>query len=153
MVTINPDKPIQPIITPKTADGASTSSETSFDAVFRQAVETKPSPPAGIEATPFIADVHPARFNNDHPSAKRMVVDRVQNLIETMAGYQEKLGKHGATLKDLHGIVGQMASQSEALGTAAKSVAGDEKLENIVNEALKLSSLEIVRYYNGHYGD
>ena len=155
MVTINPDKPIQPIAATRTADSPAKPPQGGFDAVFNQVAAKRPaaSALAGTEKSVFVPDVHPARFANGRESASGEVVNSVQGLIDVLAGYQKKLGEHGATLKDLHGIVEQMASQSEALGTSAKGLAGDEALESIVNEALQLSSLEIARYYNGHYGD
>ena len=155
MVTINPDKPIQPTASTKKSDSPAKPPQGGFDAVFNQVAAQRPtaSAPTGTEKTVFVPDVHPARFADGRESASGDVVNGVQGLIDTLAGYQKQLGDHGATLKDLHGIVGRMASQSEALGTAANGLAGDEKLERIVNEALQLSSLEIARYYDGHYGE
>ena len=152
MVTIDPDKSIQPITTKK-SDGASKPDVNGFEAVFKQVVDTKTPDPANVESIPFLADVHPVRFAASRPNTANMVVEQVQNLVDTMADYQKKLAENGATLKDMQVIVDRMASQSEALGLASTAVGKDDPLKAIVNQATMLSSMEIARFYNGQYND
>ena len=153
MVTIDPDKPIQPIKGTKSATGQSKTEKGAFDAVFQQAIDTTSIKPAKTESTAFVSDIRPAHFATEPQPSANMVVDRVERLIDTMADYQSKLIENGATLKDMHGLVQQMASQSESLAAISDSVDQTDSLKRIVNQSLMMSSMEIAKYNGGHYND
>ena len=152
MVTIDPDKPIQPIAGTKADSGQSKTQEGAFDAVFQQAIERKTVKPAKTESTAFVSEIRPVQFTVSQSSAS-MVADRVERLIDTMADYQSKLIENGATLKDMHGLVQQMASQSESLAAISDSIEQTDGLKSIVNQSLMMSSMEIAKYNGGFYND
>ena len=153
MVTIDPDKPIQPIAGTKVAISQSKTQKGAFDAVFQQAIDRKTIKPAKTESTAFVSDIRPVQFATVSQSPANMVVDRVERLIDTMADFQSKLIENGATLKDMHGLVQQMASQSESLAAVSDSIDQNDSLKSIVNQSLMMSSMEIARYNGGHYND
>lgn len=153
MTTIDPDKLIQPISGPKAVNGRSKPQEGDFKAVFQQAIDTPTIKPAKAESAVFVSDVRPAQFAAQPQPSTNMVVDRVQRLIDTMAEYQNKLIENGATLKDMHGLVQQMASHSESLAAAMEEMGESENLKAIVNQSLMLSSMEIAKYNGGSYID
>ena len=82
-----------------------------------------------------------------------MIVDRVQQLIDTMGVYQQKLTDSGATLKDIQSLVQKMATQSESLSATSNAVEGQKSLKTIVNHSLTLASMEIAKFNSGYYND
>jgi hypothetical protein len=46
-----------------------------------------------------------------------------------------------------------MTTQSEALARLSEKMDASDDLKVIVNQSLMLSSMEIARYYDGHYVD
>jgi len=153
MVTIDPNKPIQPIAGSKTGGDKATSANGGFDTIFKQAISGEEAQPCSAESTLAASDIRPARFSTQTESGTgASVVDRTEKLMDTLEAYREKLDEIGATMKDVQPLVQQMTSQSEALSTMSQSEnSADDKLRGIVDQALMLSSLEIARYNSGHY--
>ena len=153
MVTIDSNKSIQPI--PK-AENLSSSSKTkseAFDAIFKQEMGSKAAAPAQTESPSQMRGIRPAWCVDESQSTASMAIDRISNLIDTMAIYQNKLVENGATLKEMHGLVQQMTSQSESLASLSEKMEESDGLKAIVNQSLMLSSMEISRYYSGYYVD
>ena len=153
MVIIDPNKPIQPVT--KTGNDNSTSRIQSegFDAVFKQEMAGKTTAPVNIEPSSQVGDVRPAWLEKEAQGPASMALDRVDNLIDTMAAYQNKLAENGATLHDIHGLVEQMSTQSESLARLFDKMDASDSLKAIVDQSLMLSSMEISRYYDGYFID
>jgi len=155
MVTIDPNKPIQTIVGSKPESERTKSTDGGFDTIFKQAIGGENTRPSSAEPTTTASDIRPARFSTQtEGSTSVSVVDRTEQLVDTLNAYREKLDEIGATMKDVEPLVQQMTSQSEALATMSQSEEGaDNKLQGIVDQALMLSSMEIARYNSGHYND
>lgn len=153
MVTIDPEKPILTITEHKKAENRSHAQKGEFDAIFRQAVDSTKGKGVEIESTSFISQIRPAQFTTESMPSANTIVDRVQQLIDTMGAYQQKLIDSGATLKEIQTLVEKMASQSESLGAASSVVEGQESLKTIVNQSLTLASMEIGKFNSGYYND
>jgi len=153
MVTIDPEKPILNIMEHKKAENRSPVKKGEFDAIFRQAVDSKEGKDVKIESTPFNSQIRPAQFATESLPATNMVMNRVQQLIDTMGVYQQKLIDSGATLKDIQTLIEKMTSQSESLGATSSAAEGQESLKKIVNQSLTLASIEIAKFNSGYYND
>jgi hypothetical protein len=153
MVIIDSNKPIQPVTKAGNDTSPSKVQSEGFDAVFKQEMAGKTTAPIKTEPSSQVGDVRPAWFEKATQEPGRTALDRVENLIDTMAAYQNKLIENGATLHDIHGLVQQMTTQSEALARLSEKMDASDDLKVIVNQSLMLSSMEIARYYDGHYVD
>jgi hypothetical protein len=155
MVTIDPNKPIQPVVDPKTVSDKSKPANGGFDTIFKQAIKSEETRPPSTETTLASSDIRPARFSTHTEGGTGVsVVGRTEQLMDTLEAYREKLDETGTTMKDVEPLVQQMTSQSEALASTFRSEQGaDDKLQGIVDQALMLSSMEIARYNNGHYNE
>jgi hypothetical protein len=153
MATIDPDKLILNIPEPNRTKSLPNGHQGEFDAIFRQAVDSTEFKGAKMESAPLVSEIRPAKFSSEWmPSANR-VVDRVQELIDTMGLYQHKLIDPGATLKDIQALVQKMTSQSESLSATSNTVEGEERLQAIVNQSLTLASMEIAKFNSGYFND
>ena len=153
MVTIDPEKPILNIADQKKTENRSRVQKGEFDAIFRQAVDSTEGRGLAIESTAFISQIRPVQFTAESLPSTNMVVDRVQQLIDTMGAYQQKLNDSGATLKEIQPLVEKMTSQSESLGATSSAVEIQESLKTIVNQSLTLASMEITKFNSGYYND
>jgi hypothetical protein len=153
MVTIDSSKSIQPNTTAAASRNHLKTKNDGFDAILKQEMATKTAAPVKPESPTPIENVRPAWCADESQLSGSMAVDRVGKLIDTMATYQSKLIEHGATLKDLHGLVQQMTSQSKSLASLTDKMEESDDLKAIVNQSLMLSSMEISRYYDGYYVD
>lgn len=151
MVTIDPDKPILNITEVKKAESRSPTQAGEFAAIFRQTVDSTEIKGAKTESTHLISEIRPAQFATEPLPPQNMVVDRVQQLIDTMEAYQHKLIENGATLKDVQPLVQKMTSQSESLSATSSVVEGQESLKTIINQSLTLASMEIAKFNSGYY--
>ena len=155
MVTIDPNKPIQHIVDPKTERDKAKPANGGFDTIFKQAIKSEETRPPSAETTLAASDIRPARFSTQTEGDTGVsVVARTEQLVETLEAYREKLDEIGATMKDVEPLVQQMTSQSEALASLSQSEEGTgDKLQDIVDQALMLSSMEIAKYNSGHYNE
>ncbi len=153
MVTIDPDKSILNIPEPIGAKNRPNGPQGEFGEIFRQTMVSTKSKVAETESAPPVSEIRPAQFSSELLPPVNMVVDRVQQLIDTMGVYQQKLIDQGATLKDIQALVQKMASQSESLSATSNLVKGEEKLQAIVNQSLTLASMEIAKFNSGYYID
>lgn len=153
MVTIDPDKLVLNILEQNRAKSLPNGQKGEFDAIFRQSIDSTEFKGAKTESSPLVSEIRPAQFSSESLPTANMVVDRVQQLIDTMGVYQKKLIDQGATLKDIQALVQKMASQSESLSATSRTVKGEERLQAIVNQSLTLASIEIAKFNSGYFND
>ena len=153
MVTIDPNKPILNTGEHNRTQSQSNVKKGGFDAIFRQAVDSTEFKGAKTESAPFLSEIRPAQFSSESLPSANMIVDRVQQLIDTMGVYQQKLTDSGATLKDIQSLVQKMATQSESINVTSNAMEGQARLKTIVNQSLTLTSMEIAKFNSGYYND
>ena len=153
MVTIDPNKPILNTGGHNRAESRSNVKKGGFDAIYRQAVDSTEFKGAKTESAPFLSEIRPAQFSSESLPSANVIVDRVQQLIDTMGVYQQKLTDSGATLKDIQSLVQKMATQSESINVTSNAMEGQARLKTIVNQSLTLTSMEIAKFNSGYYND
>lgn len=154
MDPIDPNKAIRAIAKPDAAKVPSTKGKPSFDAVFKKRLEATHVQPAAAESSMQPSGVHPAQFAVAPQPSDTVVIDQIQNLIDTMDAYRERLVEKGTVLKEVAPLVQQMESQSETLSAASESAGGqDTSLQEMIDQSLMLSTLEISKFRSGCYND
>lgn len=154
MVTIDPNNPIESIVEFKREGDKTKPAGDGFDTIFRQAISGEKTRQGEAEPALAAADIRPARFSTQAENGSVSLVDRTEQLVDTLDAYREKLDENGATMKDVEPLMQQMTSQSQALAAMSRSGEGaDDKLQGIVDQALMLSSMEIARYNSGQYNE
>jgi hypothetical protein len=94
---------------------------------------------AGIQPT--------ANFELD----SQITLDRVENLIDLLDQYRQKLSDPRITLKKIDPLIREIDQQKEKLAPVLDSLPDGEKLRDIVNKTLVTASLEITKFYRGDY--
>ena len=154
MDAIGPNKPIQTIAETKTRNGPTKPGKSSFDAVFKQSLDAGDVQPPASESLTLASGIHPAQFASESKPSEKAVVDQIHMLVDTLAAYHDKLADRGASLKEVAPIVQQMESQNKSLSEISGATGRqDSKLQEMVNQSLMLSTLEISKYRSGYYND
>ena len=154
MEPIDPNKRIQTITIPQTGNVRSKPGKSSFDAVFKRQLDTDNVQPPPPQSSSLVSGIHPAQFALESRPSGKTVIDQIHMLVDTMAAYRDKLAESGAPLKDVAPLVKEMESQNEALSAISGAIGGkDGKLQEMLEQSLMLSKLEISKFRSGYYND
>lgn len=107
------------------------------------------SPAAAGTAT--ITGTVPVGLHPMGPGAETPLVDRVENFLDTLDAYQQKLGDSRCALREIDPLVRQMETEAEKLMPAFRDLSDDDGLKAILDQTLITASLEIARFNRGDY--
>lgn len=154
MVTIDPNHPVSGIADLKRNESSTRGESSGFDTILQETVgKTEPQAASTETQSVLLSNVRPAQFDVQTSPSGKMLAEQVEQLIDTMAQYQQKLADEGATLKTIAPLVEKMAQQNESLGTVAATDDSPDGLRTILDQSLALSSMEIARFRNGQYNE
>ena len=127
-----------------------------FNAILKEKIETACEP-----ATPGIAE-----FPNPIPAIrgvsgietlmpldKTTTVARVENLLDLLDDYRQKLVNPQVSLKQMEALVDRISMEKENLRPTLKSMHEGEQLQGILNQTLVAASLEVIKFKRGDYLD
>lgn len=122
-----------------------------FGDILKETMGTGKQKVVGPRPTTFVnslAGIQPtATFDSD----RHVALDRVENLIDLLDQYRQKLSDPRITLKTIDPIIREIDQQKEKLAPLLDSLPDGEKLKDIVNKTLVTASLEITKFYRGDY--
>jgi len=84
-------------------------------------------------------------------SAHRFTANSVEDMINLLDRYREKLADARATMKQIDPVIREMTREMETLTPVLDSLSADDGLNTILNETLVTVSLEISKFYRGDY--
>ena len=82
---------------------------------------------------------------------RQFTVERIENLIDLLDQYRQKLADPLVTLKKIDSIVKEVAQEKENLAPVLDSLQDGEELKKILNQTLVTASLEVTKFYRGDY--
>ena len=85
------------------------------------------------------------------PSDQIYAADSIEDMINILDGYREKLADPRITMKQLDPDIKEMTRGMENLAHVLDSHPVDEGLRNILNRTMVTISLEIGKFYRGDY--
>ncbi len=80
-----------------------------------------------------------------------LLLKRVENLLDTLDGYRQKLADSRYTLRDLYPDVQRLSRQSQDLMPILDSLSQNDDLKDVLNRTLMTASLEMIRFHRGDY--
>jgi len=122
-----------------------------FSAVLKNEVEKSSNVISGNQKMPSISSISPIQLNMLSPAQNGSIIDRVENLLNVLDEYQEKLNDPHFSLKEIDPLVKQMEKEKENLAPVLDSLVEDDGLKDILNQALVTSSLEAIKFNRGDY--
>ena len=100
---------------------------------------------------PSISSISPIQLNMISPAQNGSIIDRVENLLNVLDEYHQKLKDPHFTLKEIDPLVKQMEKEKENLAPVLDSLVEDDGLKDILNQTLVTSSLETIKFNRGDY--
>lgn len=120
-----------------------------FGAVLKNEVEKSSNVISGNQKMPSMSSISPIQLNMVSPAQSGSIIDRVENLLNILDEYQQKLKDPHFSLKEIEPLVKQM--EKENLAPELDSLVEDDGLKDILNQALVTSSLETIKFNRGDY--
>jgi len=122
-----------------------------FGAVLKNEVEKSSNAISGNQKIPPTSSISSIQLNMLSPSQNGPIIDRVENLLNILDEYQQKLKDPHFSLKEIDPLVKQMEKEKENLAPVLNSLVEDDGLKDILNKALVTSSLETIKFNRGDY--
>lgn len=122
-----------------------------FSKILKESVEstqkesTKPQSMKAIQPGSGIQLFTPSPVN------QQFTIERIENLINLLDQYRQKLSDPQITLKTVAPLVKEMEQAKESLRPILDSLKDGEEIKAILNQTLVTTSLEIAKYYRGDY--
>ena len=79
------------------------------------------------------------------------MVSHIENLLNTLEIFQQKLGDPNVPLQDLQGIVGELNQQQAQLAPSLDAMDEENGLKDLLNQTLVTTSMAVTRYENGAF--
>ena len=124
---------------------------TGFKAVLKNEVEKSSNVISHNQKMSSISSISPIQLNMLSPAQNVPVIDRVENLLNILDEYQQKLKDPNTSLKEIDPVEKQMEKEKESLAPVLDSLAENDSLKDILTQALVTSSLETIKFNRGDY--
>jgi hypothetical protein len=122
-----------------------------FGAVLKNEVEKSSNVISGHQKLPSLSSVSPIQLNILSPAQNGSIIERVENLLNILDEYQQKLNNPHFSLKEIEPLVKQMENEKQNMAPVLDSLVEDDGLKDILNHALVTSSLETIKFNRGDY--
>jgi len=122
-----------------------------FDAILKDTVKNTATASTTTLQTTFINPTPVLQPAPIGPSDQIYAADSIEDMINILDGYREKLADPRITMKQLDPDIKEMTRGMENLAHVLESHPVDEGLRNILNRTMVTISLEIGKFYRGDY--
>ena len=122
-----------------------------FKAVLKNEVGKSSKVITQNQKMPSISSISPMQLNLLSPTQSKSIVERVENLLNVLDEYQQKLKNPHISLKEINPLIKQMEQEKENLVPILDSISGNGGLKEILNQAIVTSSLETIKFNRGDY--
>ena len=122
-----------------------------FGTVLKNEVEKTTELNSEHQKMSSISSISPIQLNMLHSGQNNSIIDRVDNLLNILDKYRQKLRDPHSSLKEIDPLVKQMENEKDNLASVLNSLAEDDGLKDILNQLLVTSSLETIKFNRGDY--
>jgi len=136
---------------PETNNKTKSSADIKFGTILKETVENSQKADSGPRQTAFINPLSGIQLTLSPLPDKQFTIKRIENLIDLLDQYRQKLTDPRMTLKKIDPIIQEMSEEKETLAPVLDSLPDGEGLKNILNQTLVTASLEITKFYRGDY--
>ena len=122
-----------------------------FDAILKDTVKNTATAGTATLQTTFINPTPGLQPAPSAPTDQNYSADSIEDMINLLDRYRDKLADPRVTLKQLDPDIKEMTRGLENLAHVLESHPVDEGLRNILNRTMVTISLEISKFYRGDY--
>lgn len=128
----------------------SNASGSQFSAILEESLENVANTNAAELQGSKIEGISKAQFDL-FSKVENPTIGQVENYLNMLTEYQEKLGNPDVSLREISPLLDQMNAENERLASALDSLPNEDGLKGILNETLIISSLETIKFNRGDY--
>jgi hypothetical protein len=136
---------------PEAKPKAQPSADKEFNSILQKSVGNSKKDVMETHRTTFINPLKGVQMNPSSMIDRQSALDRIENLIDLLDHYRQRLADPGSTLKHIDPIISQIDREAEHLVPILESLPEGEELKNIINQTLVTASLEVTKFYRGDY--
>jgi hypothetical protein len=122
-----------------------------FSAILRDTVENTTATTLASTQTTFVSPLTGFKSISSSPSDDDFAADSIEDMINLLDRYRNKLADPRITLKQIDPDITEMSRKIDNLVPVLDSLPADEGLRNILNQTMVTISLEISKFYRGDY--
>jgi hypothetical protein len=122
-----------------------------FGVILKDTLKNTATPSTATLQTTFMKPTPVLQPTPLGPSDQTYAADSIEDMIDILDGYREKLADPRITMKQLDADIKEMTRGMENLAHVLESHPADERLRNIYNQTMVTISLEIGKFYRGDY--
>ena len=153
---INNNFPIQPKQPGVKNNADAIDSKADFNTILREKVGKADGPESASKINaaihPFATTpVKPAPF----PTSGQVIplVDRIDQFVDLLEGYRQKLGDPQASLRDIQPLLNDISAAKEKLVPEIEQLDDGNALKEVLKSSLVTATTEIMRFNRGDYID
>jgi hypothetical protein len=128
-----------------------TLAEKKFNVILKDRLKNTATPSTGTLQATFIKPTPVLHPTSRGSSDQIYAADSIEDMINILDEYREKLADPRITMKQLDADIKEMTRGMENLAHLLESHPVDERLRNIFNQTMVTISLEISKFYRGDY--
>jgi hypothetical protein len=95
-----------------------------------------------------LAAVH---FTPLSPEARKITVERLDNLLDLLDQYRNQLADPKVTLRQIEPLLNTISKEKEQLSAVLNGMPDEDGLKDIVHRTLITTSLEVMKFNRGDY--
>ena len=122
-----------------------------FSTILKESVENTQKKDAKLQSTTPIHPFSGTKPLTSTPLDKQFTIERIENLIDLLDQYRQKLSDPQITLRKIAPLIKEVDQAKESLNPYLDSLQDGEELKEILNQTLVTASLEIAKYRRGDY--
>ena len=128
-------------------------SNTNFGTVLKETIE-KENPAISQSGVQHASQMNPlsaVQFNPLSPDETITTLNRVQNFLELLDTYRQRLADPQVTLRGIEALIQDIEKEKEQLSVVLDSLPKADRLKDILKQTLVTASLEIIKFNRGDY--
>ena len=122
-----------------------------FDNILQQEIATSAKPAESTMTLPPVQNIPTILFDQIQNGTTSQSVAQVDEFLNLLDAYQNKLGDTGSTLKNFSSLVSSIESETEKIIPLLDSIPEGDGLKDILNRALVTATVETIKFNRGDY--
>ena len=110
-----------------------------FSNILQDAMATSSKPEESAMTLPPVQNIPNIVFDQIQNVDTTQSIKRVDQFIDLLEAYQDKLGDSNSTLKDVSSLISSIESETENITPLLDSLSEDDALKDVLNRAIAVS--------------
>ena len=122
-----------------------------FRDILEQAVSTSSKSEEGVMRLPPVQSIPTISFDPIQTMDPKEDVKRVEEFLDLLEVYNNRLGDGGSNLKDFSSLVSTMEKETARITPLLDSLPDGGRLKDILNRAVVTATVETIKFNRGDY--